>query len=196
MNKQTIFAGAIVILFVVGVFILGDAPTQQGDHEQSTGPITNTALAAQFEHLSNQTTNSCGGGKQVVFDLSEDGRLQGSCCQAMDAHSYEEQVTGLKEKYSGYDIIPTDPYDVPVTWARQMIEYNDATTLTPEQQNIYDKAVEMSEEGGPCCCVCWHWYAYKGLAKHLIISEHFSAEQIAEVWDLSDACGGGEEHHH
>lgn len=195
MNKQTIFAGAIALLFVAGVFILGDSPSQKGE-EQGLSSITNTALAAQFEHLSNQTTNSCGGGKQVVFGLPEDGRLQGSCCQAMDAHSYEEQITGLKEKYSGYDIIPPDPYDVSVAWARQMIEYSDATTLTAEQQTIYDAAVEMSEEGGPCCCVCWHWYAYEGLAKHLIINENFSAEQIAEVWDLSGACGGGEEHHH
>lgn len=195
MNKQTIFAGAIALLFVAGVFILGDSPNQKGE-ERGLSSITNTALAAQFEHLSNQTTNSCGGGKQVVFGLPEDGRLQGSCCQAMDAHSYEEQITGLKEAYGAYDIIPSDPYDVSVAWARQMIEYNDATTLTPEQQAVYDMAVEMSEEGGPCCCVCWHWYAYEGLAKHLIINEGFTSEQIAEVWDLSGACGGGEEHHH
>jgi len=31
---------------------------------------------------------------------------------------------------------------------------------------------------------------YEGLAKKLMIEEGFSAEQIAEVWDLSDACGG------
>lgn len=195
MNKQTLFAGAIVILFVVGVFILGDIPTQQDNHEQSTGSITNTALAAQFEHLSAQTTNSCGGGKAVVFGVPEDGRLQGSCCGPMNPHSYEEQVAGLEAKYSEYDIIPADPYDVPVSWARQMIEYSDQTTLTPEQQTIYDEAVEMSGEGGPCCCVCWHWYAYEGLAKHLIINESFSAEQIAEVWDLSDACGGDNHRH-
>lgn len=195
MNKQILFAGAIALSLIVGVLILGDSPGKQGK-EHSASSITNTALAAQFEHLSNQTTNSCGGGKQVVFGLPKDGRLQGSCCQAIDAHSYEEQITGLKEKYGEYDIIPSDPYDVSVAWARQMIEYSDATTLTSEQQAIYDKAVEVSEEGGPCCCVCWHWYAYEGLAKHLIITENFSAEQIAEVWDLSDACGGGEEHHH
>lgn len=194
MNKQTIFAGAIALLLVGGVLIFGDSPDRQEEHRASS--ITNTALAAQFENLSTQTTNSCGGGKAVVFGLPEDGRLQGSCCGPMNPHSYEEQVAGLEAKYSRYDIIPADPYDVPVAWARQMIEYSDQTTLTTEQQTIYDEAVELSEEGGPCCCVCWHWYAYEGLAKHLIINESFTAEQVAEVWELSDACGGGSEHSH
>ena len=196
MNKQTLFAGVIALIVIVGAFFLGGAPSSQDDKERNTVGITNTALAAKFEDLSGKTTNSCGGGKAVVFGLPEDGRLQGSCCDAMDAHSYEEQVEGLEGKYSEYGIIPFDPYDVPASWARQMIEYSDQTTLTPEQQATYDKATEMSEEGGPCCCVCWHWYAYEGLAKHLIINEGFSAQQIAEVWDLSDACGGGSEHSH
>lgn len=194
MNKQILFAGAIALSLIGGVLILGDSPGKQGK-EHSASLITNTALAAQFEHLSAQTTNSCGGGKAVVFGLPEDGRLQGSCCGPMNPHSYEEQVVGLESKYNEYDIIPADPYDVPVSWARQMIEYSNETTLTTEQQAIYDEAVEMSAEGGPCCCVCWHWYAYEGLAKHLIINESFSAEQIAEVWDLSDACGGDNHRH-
>lgn len=91
-----------------------------------------TYSSAHFEHLRKQTTNSCDGGKAVVFDLPEDGRLQGSCCGPMNMHSYHEQIAGLKAKYSGYDIIPLDPYDVPVAWARQMIEYSDKTALTPD----------------------------------------------------------------
>lgn len=196
MNKQTIFAGTISLIVIAGAFLLGGTPSSQDGKERNTVGITNTALAAKFEDLSGKTTNSCGGGKAVVFGLPEDGRLQGSCCDAMDAHSYEEQITGLKEKYDEHDVIPSDPYDVSAQWARQMIEYGDQTTLTPEQQAIYDEAVELSEEGGPCCCVCWHWYAYEGLAKHLIINESFTAEQVAEVWELSDACGGGSEHSH
>lgn len=113
----------------------------------------------------------------------------------MNMHNYEEQIEGLKA-YSNYDIVPKDPYDIPVTWAREMIEYGEQTTLNTEQQAVYDEAVNLSHEGGPCCCVCWHWYAYEGLAKHLIVNENFSAEQIAEIWDLSDACGGEDHHHH
>jgi hypothetical protein len=112
----------------------------------------------------------------------------------MDMHSYEEQIVGLEENYGASEIIPRDPYDVPASWVRQMIEYSNQTTLTPEQQAVYDSAVQLSDEGGPCCCVCWHWYAYEGLAKHLIINENLSAEQIAEMWNLSDACGVDHRH--
>ena len=194
MNKQTLFAGVIALIFIGGAYTLDNNLNSQSQPATHSFSV-NTALAAQFEDLSNQTTNSCGGGKAAVYGLPEEGRLQGSCCGPMDMHSYEEQVTGLKEKYSNYEIIPPDPYDVSAAWARQMIEYSDATTLSTEQQAIYNKAVELSGEGGPCCCVCLHWDAYEGLAKHLIINENFSAEQIAELWELSDACGG-EGHNH
>lgn len=196
MNKQTLFVGTIALIVIVGVLFLGGAPASQDSERHDTYVIANAALAEKFEDLSEKTTNSCGGGEQAVYALPEDGHLQGSCCEAMDAHSYEEQITALEEVYGEYDIIPSDPYDVPVAWARQMIEYGDATALTREQQAIYDKAMKISKEGGPCCCVCWHWHAYEGLAKHLIINERFSAEQIAEVWDFSDACGGEHAHHY
>lgn len=185
-NQIIAFGIVAVALLVAGYIIL---PVKQPDYHVGT----NAALAIQFEHLSGQATNSCGGGKAVVNTLPESGRLQGSCCGPMNMHNYEKQTKGLK-KYDSYDIIPKDPYDVPVTWAREMIEYGEQTILSFEQQTIYDEAVELSHEGGPCCCVCWHWYAYEGLAKHLIINDGFVAEQIAEVWDLSDACGG-EDHH-
>jgi len=155
--------------------------------------LAQDALAARFEYLSGQGTNACGGGKDIVKSLSGDARMQGACCGAMSLHSYEEQIEGLK-KYAGNALIPADPYDVPVSWAQAMIAYSDATVLTPGQQAVYDKAVEMSHEKGPCCCKCWHWYAYEGLAKKLITEYGFTVEQIAEIWDLSDACGG--EHAH
>ena len=182
-----LLGGAVAL---VGYFYLDSSGT---DVSEVSSPLGHDALAARFEYLSQQGTNSCGGGKDIVKTLADEGRMQGSCCGAMSLHSYEEQIEGLK-KYASLEIIPPDPYDVPVTWAQKMIEYNDTTTLTPDQQALYDEAVEMSEEGGPCCCKCWHWYAYEGLAKHLIINENFSAEQIAGLWDMSDACGG--EHSH
>lgn len=182
-----LLGGAVAL---VGYFYLDSRGTKLGELQPH---LAHEALAARFEYLSQQGTNSCGGGKDVVTTLSSEGRMQGSCCGPMSLHSYEEQVDGLK-KYADYDIIPPDPYDVPVAWAKEMIAYNEQTTLTPDQQALYDKAVEMSHEKGPCCCKCWHWYAYEGLAKKLIITEAFTAEQIAEVWDLSDACGG--EHAH
>lgn len=190
MNQKitTLFllAGAIAL---VGYFYIDSQGIALSDLQPK---LAEDVLAARFEYLNQQGTNACGGGKDIVKTLSGDARMQGACCGAMSLHSYEEQIEGLK-KYSKYDLIPPDPYDVPVSWAQEMIAYNDTTTLTSEQQSIYDAAVEMSHEG-PCCCKCWHWYAYEGLAKKLIIEHGFTAEQIAEIWDLSDACGG--EHTH
>ena len=147
-------------------------------------------LEAKFAVLSQARTNACGGGKTYISQLSADGtRIQGSCCSAMNFHRYTEQIEGLK-KYSEHETIPKDPYDVSAEWAEEMIAYTENKVLTGEQQKTYDDAVELSHEKGPCCCKCWHWYAYEGLAKKLIIEYDFTAEQIAEIWDLSDACGG------
>lgn len=195
MNKAviTIFAGALL----VSGFLLWNA-NKVSDEQFSSLPKLSLApdvLAERFDYLAEQRTNSCGGDKNYVAQLSANGtRLQGSCCSPMDFHSYQEQVEGL-QKYSEYEIIPPDPYDVSAQWADSMMKYNEETELNPEQQAIYDKAMGLSYEGGPCCCLCWRWYAFGGLAKYLIINYDFSAEQIAEVWDLSDGCGGEHQHH-
>ena len=198
-KKSFIFASAFALLLIFGAVTI-NITSPDGSSELSypmySVNMTQEALAARFDHLSQQKTNSCGGGKDYVAWLSDDGkRIQGSCCSPMTLHSYEDQIEGLK-KYADYDIIPPDPYDVSAVWADGMMEYAEQTKLSAEQQAIYDEAMKMSREGGPCCCVCWHWYAYEGLAKHLIASGDFSSEQIAEIWDLSDACGGDHNHGH
>ena len=123
-----------------------------------------------------------------------EARIQGSCCSAMDFHRYQEQVEGLKQ-YANIPQIPNDPYDVPVKLAKQLFEYQKTIQLTPNQQAIYDQAMQISEEGGPCCCRCWRWTAFEGQAKYLISELNWSAQQVAELWDLEDGCGGsGHEH--
>jgi hypothetical protein len=62
--------------------------------------------------------------------------------------------------------------------------------LTPAQQAAYDYAMQHSEEHGPCCCHCWRWHVYGGLAKVLIREREFTGEQVTEIWNLSDGCGG------
>ncbi len=146
------------------------------------------SLEVRFSLLSGAKTNACSGPGFIAGKQNGD-RLQGSCCGPMDFHRYQEQVEGLK-KYSHISKIPPDPYDIPVALANELLEYQKTLKLTPEQQEIYDEAMTLSGEGGPCCCKCWRWYAFEGLAKHLIIEYDFSAEQIAEVWDLEDGCGG------
>lgn len=183
MNQRIVMmllvGGAAVL---IGYFYLDSRRMDRGE-----------ALAARFAYLSQQGTNSCGGGKEVLHSRADAERMQGSCCGPMNLHSYEEQVAGLR-RYADFSVIPPDPYDVPVAWAKEMVAYSEQTQLTAEQQTVYDQAVELSHEGGPCCCKCWHWYTYEGLGKHLIIEEGLTAEQVAQVWNLSDACGG--EHAH
>lgn len=113
----------------------------------------------------------------------------------MDLHRYIEQVEGLR-KYSEIPEIPPDPYDIDATLAKTLSGYDDSIELNAIQQKEYEYAMEYSREKGPCCCRCWRWYLYGGLGKYLIAQYGFSGEQVTDVWDLSDGCGGGEEHHH
>ena len=126
--------------------------------------------------------------------MSDNARIQGSCCSPMDLHHYQEQVEGL-QKYADIPQIPADPYDVPVSLAKQLFVYQKTIQLTSDQQAIYDEATKIAEESGPCCCRCWRWNAFEGQAKYLITERNWSAREIAELWDLEDGCGGsGHEH--
>ena len=131
--------------------------------------------------------------------MPDDARLQGSCCSPMSTHRYSEQVEGLKKfkTVAGQNIdkIPDDPYDIEAGFAKELMSYYDME-LTPEEQKVYDYAMQNSNEKGPCCCKCWRWYVYGGLGKYLIKNHGFTGEQVTQVWNLSDGCGGDNEHHH
>lgn len=178
-----VFVGLITLAFVLGSKLTG----------LSNLKIADTAYAAgtkeAFDYLSGNTNSFCGLMPQTVDGYTDDQSIQGACCGAMDLHRYQEQVEGLK-KYSNILQIPEDPYNIPVPLAKELFEYQKTITLSEDQQKTYDMAVEMSHEGGPCCCRCWRWTAFEGQAKYLITEHDFSAEQIAEVWDLEDGCGG------
>ncbi len=201
MNKKLVIA-SIVVVFVFGYLYFAtskksafnfsaNAPQQ----EQAASPI-NTALAAKFDYLSRNGNSSCSATfRDSIPSKPDDARLQGSCCSPMNMHRYSEQVEGLK-KYSNIPEIPLDPYDIEAGMAKVMMShYND--TLTPDEQKAYDYAMQNSMEKGPCCCKCWRWNAYGGLAKILITKYKFTGEQITDVWNFSDGCGGdSNEHHH
>ena len=131
--------------------------------------------------------------------MPDDARLRGSCCSPMSLHRYGEQIEGLRKFKSaaGQSLseIPDDPYDVEAGRAKKLLSYY-AMKLTPEEQGRYDYAMKNSNEKGPCCCRCWRWQVYGGLAKFVIRSHGFSGEQVAKLWDLSDGCGGDEDHVH
>ncbi len=161
---------------------------------QEHAVAVNAALAAQFDYLSKNGNSSCSAGfKDSIASLSDTERLRGSCCSPMSIHRYSEQVEGLK-KYAHVPEIPPDPYNVDVSLAKKLLAMYD-TQLTPDQQKAYDYAMEHSDEKGPCCCKCWRWYVYGGLGKLLIQQYGFTGEQVTDVWNFSDGCGGDSEHH-
>ncbi|KKQ34303.1 MAG: hypothetical protein US51_C0044G0009 [Microgenomates group bacterium GW2011_GWA2_37_6] len=179
----------IAVAFIAGVIIAGRFLDRGGIGID----ITKEALAAKFEKLSQSGNSSCSGTFADSIDTMKQGsRIQGSCCSLMNWHRYVEQVEGLK-KYKNIAEIPPDPYDIDSDLAKKMKSHYD-DKLNPDQQKEYDFAMKNSDEKGPCCCKCWRWYVYGGLAKYLIQNYNFTGEQITEVWNLSDGCGGEGDH--
>lgn len=193
MNKRVGLLG----LFIIAAAVLGYF---YFSFQQETKGLVNQALAAKFDYLSKNGNSSCSGAfRDSIASMPDNARLQGSCCSPMSMHRYSEQVEGLKKFKSaaGRNIpeIPDDPYDVEAGLARKLMGYYDME-LTPEEQKHYDYAMQNSDEKGPCCCKCWRWNAYGGLGKYLIRNYKFTGEQITELWNLSDGCGGDNDHHH
>jgi hypothetical protein len=161
-------------------------------------PLANAAgeedLTERFEHLSTGGNSNCSQAfLNSIAGMPPVQRLQGSCCSPMNLHRYTEQTEGLK-KYGEFAEIPADPYDVEAGLAQAAIAAYDLE-LTADEQKAYDYAMQNAEEGGPCCCQCWRWHTYGGLAKLLIRNHGFTGEQVTEVWNLSDGCGGDEHEH-
>lgn len=190
MRDKYVLTIFLVLLILTGYFLLKlSTPKFQ---------MTNEVLASKFEELSTNGNSSCSGNfKDSIGAMPDVTRLQGSCCSPMNFHRYTEQVEGLKKfkLKDGQNIneIPDDPYDIEAQLAKQLLSYYDLE-LTPEEQKAYDFAMENSDEKGPCCCKCWRWYVYGGLGKYLIKEKGFTGEQVTEVWDLSDGCGGEGDH--
>lgn len=114
--------------------------------------------------------------------------MGGQCCGTlMDTKEYHANLQKL-QAYKGMPDIVLDPMHTPILLAKKWIDYDNATTLTPAQQAVYDQAYAMSTEK-PCCCKCWHYYTNEGIAKKMIKDGTFDAQQIADYWDSSDICG-------
>jgi hypothetical protein len=148
-----------------------------------------------FEFLSTHGNSNCSAQFQAeIPNMTPMGRLQGSCCSPMSLHRYGEQVAALK-KSAAISIIPADPYDVETGLAQKLLAGYDLA-LTADEQGAYDYAMANSSEKGPCCCQCWRWKVFGGLGKLLIRDFGFTGAQVTEVWDLSNGCGGDDEHIH
>lgn len=204
MNKKLQITIVAIALLAGGYFYLSSKSSfdfsNRTSEEKSSPHIVSEALAARFDYLSQNGNSSCAGSfRDSIASMPDDERLQGSCCSPMSVHRYSEQVEGLEKFKSieeqNIDKIPDDPYDIEAKLAKELIAYYDME-LTPDEQKAYDYAMQNSSEKGPCCCKCWRWYVYGGLGKYLIKNHDFTGEQVTELWNLSDGCGGDSEHHH
>lgn len=199
--KKLVIVGALIIVLAGYFYLSKTKPLFRFSPVQKTGSVQDQVnknidpqVLARFEYLSKNGNSSCSSAfKDSIATMPGNARLRGSCCSPMSLHRYSEQTEGLKE-YQGISIIPSDPYDVEAGLAKKLIAYYDIK-LTAKEQKAYDFAMQNSEEKGPCCCKCWRWFVYGGLGKHLIQKYNFTGEQITEVWNLSDGCGG-EKHTH
>ena len=178
MRRRLLIAGAVVLLAAAAgaaaiISTRGDATPSRGN--PATSPPLAASLAARFAVLRNAHSNRCGMPASALDTMPPGARLQGACCFPMNYHSYVHQVGKLNRRYATVDVIPKDPYDVPVSLA---------------QQRLYNRAKPLSETKGPCCCPCWRWDAFEGQAKYLITRRHYSAKQVADVWTVEEGCGG------
>ena len=134
-------------------------------------------------------TITCNGPADIMKLPDNFTDLGGQCCGALtNLTEYNKQLEGLKQ-FSNIPDIPQNPYIIPVSYAKKMMMYDQETVLTSDQKSTLGKATKLSKEGGPCCCKCWHWYFNEGIAKKLIIKHNFSAQQVANFYDLSGICG-------
>ena len=141
-----------------------------------------------LQHLDNLTI-SCNGPKDIMQLPDNFTNMGGQCCGVVNnIEKYHRQIEGLK-KFSNIADVPSNPYDIPVVQVKKMLAYDRDTILTSEENVTLTMAAKMSDEGGPCCCKCWHWYFNEGVAKEMIAEYHFTANQIADFYNLSDICG-------
>jgi hypothetical protein len=181
-SRRDFIMGVTCLALNMGTPLRADAATTQ-------------SLDDRFDYLSNHGNSTCSAVfTESIAKMPMTGRHQGSCFALMDRHRYREQVQALG-KYSAIPEIPPDPYDIAAGTAQKAMRHYDLA-LSPDEQKAYQYAMDKSDEKGPCCCQCWRWRVYGGLAKFLIREHRFSGEQIVEVWDLSSGCGGGAEHQH
>jgi hypothetical protein len=158
-------------------------------HATAAGPDDGADLTARFQSLSQHPNVECSVQfEESIATMDPDAKLQGSCCAPMDEARYRQQIDGLR-KYADIAEIPPDPYDISTPLAHRLIGYYDLA-LNEEEQSAYDYAMQHSDMQGPCCCKCWRWKVYGGLGKYLIRTRHYTGQQLVDLWNVGQGCGG------
>jgi len=147
------------------------------------------SLKSRFEFLSQHGNVECSAKfEKSIATMPPGAKLQGSCCAPMDEARYHQQIEGLR-KYADTAEVPPDPYDISAPLAHRLMGYYDLA-LNKEEQSAYDYAMQHSDMQGPCCCKCWRWKAYGGLGKYLIRVRRYSGQQLVDLWNVGQGCGG------
>lgn len=188
---------SVLVAGIVGAVAVAIASLSVADTTTTIDPpargagsgIRAVAQPVSFAYLSKQHSNSCSLPAAELMVLPSKMRLQGSCCQQMDAASYLSQLDGLGQ-YSSIPQIPPNPYDVPASLAQQLIRYHATIHLSLTQHSSYNRAMQLSPEQGPCCCHCWRWAAFQGLSDYLIAERGWTPEPLGHLIGLLDGCGG------
>ena len=172
---------AILILLSSGPFVSASARAEETSDD--------AALKSRFQLLSQHGNVECSVQfEKLIGSMGPEGRLQGSCCAPMDEVRYRQQIEGLK-KYTDIAEVPPDPYDIPGQLAYRLMGYY-TLALNKDGQDAYNYAMEHSDMQGPCCCKCWRWKVYGGLGKYLIRTRHYTGQQLTDLWNVGQGCGG------
>jgi hypothetical protein len=183
LTRRTILGVLVAVLTLMadGSLLTTVAAAEESDNT--------AALKKRFKYLSQHGNVECSVQfEKLIGTMGPDGRLQGSCCAPMDEARYRQQIEGLKQ-YADIAEVPPDPYDISAPLAHKLMGYYDMA-LDKEEQAAYDYAMEHSDMQGPCCCKCWRWKVYGGLGKYLIHTRHFTGQQLTDLWNVGQGCGG------
>ena len=176
----------------IGLTLVAPALLMSGTFSSAAGiadEVDNAALMKRFDFLSQNTNVDCSAEFEAsIAKMPTDAKLQGSCCSPMDSARYLQQIKGIRN-YADISEIPPDPYDIPAGMAQTLMPYF-SLTLSSAEQAAYDFAMAKSDMRGPCCCQCWRWRVYGGLGKHLIHERQFSGQQLVDLWNIAQGCGG------
>ena len=100
MSKRAVLAGAVLAAAVAALAVprlisshgLSAAELKQADEAR----VATGTLEQRFALLSRRHTNKCSLASADLDKIAVRGRLQGSCCSAMDYDRYVRQVRGLR----------------------------------------------------------------------------------------------------
>jgi len=189
-------ARALRILPLLGLAVLlagALALGRGGSSDPTMGPgpvLAHEPVNVRFALLSQSHSNRCNLAAAEMRAMPDTMRLRGACCFPLDLNRYRQQLRELRP-YRRTGLVPADPYDVSVALAKRLL-FLRRVRLSATEQGVYDRAGRMSSLGGPCCCRCWRWQAFKGQARFLIARQNYSAARLSRLWKSEEGCGGSD----